>query len=555
MTSLWFLSVLVALGYVLTKLLRIGRRPPGYPPGPPTVPLLGNLHLMPKENPHLQMKKWAEEYGPIFSLMLGTQATIVLSSDQAVKDLLDKRGSIYNSRPDLYIARIVSNNHRMLFMVWLSLTRPKPTESDLLWGQHGERWRVIHKLFHVILNVRAAKAYVPYQDLEAKRLMCGLLDEPDLWIDHVRRFTTSLVTQMIYGFRTTSIHDPQLKRLYDVVDEFVPTIGSTGAALFDLYPILRKFPDWMLPAKKKAKVQHANEKQLFLDHWTACKERINNKTSLPCFGVDVFNAQKGGDFSDDEAAYVAATILEAGYDTTANTIMGFIEAMILYPDTQKAAQEELDRVCGGRMPVIDDAPNLPYIRAIVKETLRWMPTAILGVPHCAMRDDDYMGYKIPKNASMVTNVWGIHRDPKRYAHPDIFDPTRYLGDDQIAAEAAANPDVSKRDHFVFGSGRRICVGMHTAERSLFLAMSRILWALRVEKAVGPDGREITPDPARLSQGFLVHPEPFPMKLTARSAERAQTVREEWGRCETLLDANQQWKAVPEGMKFSASASE
>lgn len=110
--------------------------------------------------------------------------------------------------------------------------------------------------------------------------MCGLLDEPDLWIDHVRRFTTSLVTQMIYGFRTTSIHDPKLKRLYDVVDEFVPTIGSTGAALFDLYPILRKFPDWMLPAKKKAKIQHENERDLFLGHWTACKERINNKTSL-----------------------------------------------------------------------------------------------------------------------------------------------------------------------------------------------------------------------------------------------------------------------------------
>ncbi|KAK8060326.1 cytochrome P450 [Apiospora saccharicola] len=536
MTNLLFLPVFVALGYVLTKLLRIGRRPPGYPPGPPTVPLLGNLHLVPKENPHLQMKKWAEEYGPVFSLMLGTQATIVLSSDQAVKDLLDKRGSIYNSRPDLYIARIVSNNHRMLFM-------------------HGDRWRVIHKLFHVILNVRAAKAYVPYQDLEAKRLMCGLLDEPDLWIDHVRRFTTSLVTQMVYGFRTTSIHDPKLRHLYDVVDEFVPTVNSPEAAMLDIYPILRSLPDWMLPVKRKAKLQHASEKELFLGHWTACKERINNKTSLPCFGVDVFNAQKGGDFSDDEAAYVTATILEAGYDTTANTMMVFMQAMLLYPDAQKTAQEELDRVCGGRMPVIDDAPNLPYIRAIAKETLRWMPTAILGVPHCAMRDDEYMGYKIPKNASMITNVWGIHRDPKRYAHPDIFDPTRFLGDDQIAAEAAANPDVSKRDHFVFGSGRRICVGMHTAERSLFLAMSRILWALRVEQAVAPDGSEITPDPARLSQGFLVHPEPFPVKLTARSAEHERTVREEWGHCETLLDAKQQWKAVPEGMKFAASASE
>ncbi|KAK7956190.1 uncharacterized protein PG986_005412 [Apiospora aurea] len=540
MTNLWFLPVLVALGYVLNKLLRIGRRPPGYPPGPPTIPLLGNLHLMPKENPHLQMKKWAEEYGPVFSLMLGTSTTIVLSSDRAVKELLDKRGSVYNSRPDLYIARTVSNNHRALFM-------------------HGERWRAIHKLFHVILNVRAATAYVPYQDLEAKRLMCGLLDEPDLWVDHVRRFTTSLVTQMVYGVRTASIYDPKLRRLYDVIDEFVPTVGSTESALLDFYPILRELPDALLPSKRKAKVQHAMERELFLDHWTECKRRINEKHQWyglsPCFGIDVFNAQKNGEFSNDEAAYVASTILEAGYDTTANTVMGFMQAMMLYPEAQKTAQEELDRVCGGRMPTMDDVPNLPYIRAIAKETLRWMPTAILGVPHCAMRDDDYMGYKIPKNASIVTNVWGIHRDPKRYAHPDVFDPTRYLGDDQTAAEAAANPDVSKRDHFVFGSGRRICVGMHTAERSLFLSTSRILWGLRIQKAIAPDGSEITPDPSKLSKGFLVHPEAFPMRLTPRSAEHAQTVRGEWAHCETLLDANQQWKAVPEGMNFSAVAAE
>ncbi|KAK6853248.1 hypothetical protein PG995_010060 [Apiospora arundinis] len=535
MTHLWFLPVLVALGYMLRKLLRIGHRPPGYPPGPPTVPLLGNLHLMPKENPHLQMKKWADEYGPVFSLMLGTTATIVLTSDQAVKDLLDKRGSIYNSRPDLYIARTISNNHRMLFM-------------------HGDRWRDIHKLFHVILNVRAATGYVPYQDLEAKRLLVGFLDEPELWIDHVRRFTTSIVTQLIYGFRTASIEDPKLKHLYHVIDEFVPAVGSSGSALLDLYPILRKLPDFMLPARRKAKVQHASERDLFLGHWTEFKQRINNKTAMPCFGIDVFNAQKGGDFSEVEAAYVAATLLEAGYDTTANTIMGFMQAMILYPGAQKTAQEELDRVCGGKMPTIDDAPNLPYIRAIIKETFRWMPTAILGMPHCAMKDDEYMGYKIPKDSSIVTNVWGIHRDPRRYAHPDVFDPTRYLGDDQIAAEAAANPDVSKRDHFVFGSGRRICVGMHIAERSLFLAMSRILWGLRVEKAVAPDGSEITPDPSKLSQGFLVHPEPFPVKLTARSAEHDRIIREEWKKCETVLDANQQWKAVPEGMKFSTYAS-
>jgi hypothetical protein len=99
------------------RLARIGRRPKGYPPGPPTLPLIGNLHLMPTEKPHLQFQKWAEEYGSVYSLMLGTKVMVVLNSDQAIKDLLDKRSSIYSSRTDMYLGMVVSGGLRMLLMV------------------------------------------------------------------------------------------------------------------------------------------------------------------------------------------------------------------------------------------------------------------------------------------------------------------------------------------------------------------------------------------------------------------------------------------------------
>jgi hypothetical protein len=115
---LYALSIaLVAL--LIRQLSKVGQRPAGYPPGPPTLPLIGNLHLMPKERAHLQFQKWAEEYGPVYSLILGTKVMIVLSSDQAVKDLLDKRSGIYSSRTDLYIGNIVSGSLRMLLMVRL----------------------------------------------------------------------------------------------------------------------------------------------------------------------------------------------------------------------------------------------------------------------------------------------------------------------------------------------------------------------------------------------------------------------------------------------------
>jgi len=73
---------------------------------------------MAEENPHLQFQKWAQEYGPIYSLMLGTKTMIVLSSDKVVKDLLDKKSANTSARPDLYIGQtLISGGKRMVMMV------------------------------------------------------------------------------------------------------------------------------------------------------------------------------------------------------------------------------------------------------------------------------------------------------------------------------------------------------------------------------------------------------------------------------------------------------
>lgn len=116
--SFTFYSALTdVLILVLYRISKVGQRPADYPPGPPTLLLIGNLHLMPLEKGHLQFQKWAKEHGPVYSLILGTPVMIVLSSDQAIKDLLDKRSNIYSSRPDMYLGRIISGNSRMLLMV------------------------------------------------------------------------------------------------------------------------------------------------------------------------------------------------------------------------------------------------------------------------------------------------------------------------------------------------------------------------------------------------------------------------------------------------------
>ncbi|KGQ01334.1 hypothetical protein PAAG_11911 [Paracoccidioides lutzii Pb01] len=82
---------------------------------------------------------------------------------------------------------------------------------------------------------------------------------------------------------------------------------------------------------------------------------------------------------------------------------------------------------------------------------------------------------------------------------------RYFNDFQTASEAASNPDVSKHDLFGFGAGRKICQGMHVAERSLFLGISRLLWGFGFGIARDAQGNEIVPDPEKLKEGLVVLP--------------------------------------------------
>ncbi|KAM0552436.1 hypothetical protein ACHAPJ_007997 [Fusarium lateritium] len=518
----------VALATILIRLLFTGRRPKNYPPGPPTLPIIGNIHLMPKRDAHLQFRKWADEYGPVYSLILGTKPFIVLSSKQAVKDLLDKKSGLYSHRQEMYVGQTLASGGLRLLMMG-----------------YGPTWRLFRKLVHSLLNVTAARSYVPYQDLENKQMLYEMLVQPDKFLHSIRRYSNALTTTMVFGWRSPVYRDPKLMQLFDGFAEFAE-LNQTGiAALLDSFPLLRNLPDFLLPVQKKAKELHQKEKDLYLSHWLKAKQDIADGTIKPCFCVGLAEAQKKDGFDDDQAAYISGTLLEAGSDTTSSTLCAFVQAMLLYPEVQRKAQQEVDKVVGdNRLPTMDDESDLQYVRACMKETLRWMPTTILGaVPHAVTQDDTYNGYLIPKGAGVLNNVWGIHMDPEQYPNPRQFDPERYRDDYQSLADAAANPDASKRDQFTFGAGRRICPGIHVAERSLFLGISRILWAFNIEPTLDQNDKPILPDPDKLTQGFVCMPEEFPARIVPRSKDKEAKVIQYWKEAEEqVLDPEtKQWK--------------
>ena len=101
-----------------------------------------------------------------------------------------------------------------------------------------------------------------------------------------------------------------------------------------------------------------------------------------------------------------------------------------------------------------------------------------------MKNDTYEGHEIPKGTIVFPNLTALSKDPDRYPDPDAFDPDRFQHDNNHAAVSALSKDHLERDHFHYGFGRRLCPGVHVAEASLFIFISRILWGFHIEPKQG-----------------------------------------------------------------------
>lgn len=141
-------------------------------------------------------------------------------------------------------------------------------------------------------------------------------------------------------------------------------------------------------------------------------------------------------------------------------------------------------------------------------------------------------------------------DPDRSEEPRIFKPERFTGDNTTLFQSAMG-DTKKRDNFVFGAGRRMCQGIHIAERSLFLGISRLIWAFTFSPTKDEQGQPFNYDVEDLVGGITVQPSEYPVHIEPRSAGKVKIIRESVADCKKLLDPQTlQWKSVPEGMAFS-----
>ncbi|KAF1977253.1 cytochrome P450 [Bimuria novae-zelandiae CBS 107.79] len=509
------LLVLTLYFYLVPNAIKDPRRRK-LPPGPPGLPFIGNLlDFGDSEGVRDKVTKWHKQYGPIFYTKLGGTDYIWLSSPRTVKDLMDKKSSLYSSRAPFPLAQdTMSAGRRQLFM------------------PYGPRWRSIRKHSHALLNLTTSVSYQPVQDFESKQLLTEFLNDPGNFYMMMRRYSASVIMLVTYGYRIPTWEDPLIKKIYTVLENFT-AMTAPGAYAIDSFPSLTFLPERLMGNWKTAgRKAFEHDSRVYMDLWERLKHETNAGTARDCFTKTFYlNGPEKSGIDDLAAAYTCGGLIEAGSETTATTLNNFMLAMTLFGEAQRRAQEELDRVVGdARLPSWEDENELPYVRSLIKEVLRWRPVNKFGMTHATSEDDWYEGYFVPKGAVAVLNWWAIHRDPDLWENPDEFDPSRYLDYTQSAADYINATDPYERDHFAYGAGRRVCPGVHVAERSLFINISRVLWGFNISKKKGPDGKLIEPT-QEMVPGFFSVPILFECEITPRSEKHERVMREAFAQAE------------------------
>ncbi|KAI0643943.1 cytochrome P450 [Trametes meyenii] len=501
------LSIFVALVCICTvlfirKATEAKRTKLPFPPGPRGLPLIGNALDIPSKDVARVFRKMSARYGDIMYLEAFGQPMIVLGTQEAAVDLLEKRSAKYADKPRSVMAYLAGWD-------WVLPAMP-----------YGPWWRRSRRAFHEFFNPGVIEQYRPIQLEGARRLLPRLVKDPRHFPDHIRHAIGLGIMRITYGIdiekeRTT----PYMAVAAETMETFAATF-MPGKYLVETFPVLRFLPSWMPGAafKRDAKLWRPIVQRLRDTPWNATMAAMKDGTAPPSIVAAMVERAVGleGKELEEEIAIAKDTASAAyagGADTLFSTTMTFFLAMAKYPDVQENAQAELDAVVGPRrLPDFADQPALPYLSALMKECMRWRVVLPLGLMHYSMEDDYYRGYYIPKGTLMVPNAWAYTRDARHYPDPEEFKPERYLKDGKI------NHGVLDPGSVAFGYGRRGCPGRDFSEAILFALMSTVLHTLTIAPVRDEQGRPLPPEGRMTDGGVLSLPEPFECDIKPRSLE-------------------------------------
>ncbi|KAB2060088.1 hypothetical protein ES319_A11G353500v1 [Gossypium barbadense] len=441
------------------------------PPGPTWWPVVGNIFQLGLAPPHVSFAKLARRHGPIMTLWLGSMSTVVISSNEVAREMFKNHDMVLAGRK-IYEAMKGDFGH----------------EGSLITSQYGPHWRMLRRLctteFFVTSRLdamRGVRRRCIDQMLQSVQDAGANGTNP---ID-VGRFVFymafNLIGNLMFSKDLLDHKSEKGAKFFYHAGKVMELAGKPNVA--DFLPVLKRVDPQGIRRKTQFHVKKA-----FEIAGGFIKDRMKsigygeNEGKRKDF-LDVLLEFRGdgleepSKFSSRTINVIVFEMFTAGTDTTTSTIEWAMAELLHNPRTLKTVQAELRNHLGyhGRGLEEKDIENLPYLKAIIKETLRLHPPLPFLVPHMAMDSCKMLGYHIPKETQVLVNVWAIGRDPKTWENPSEFRPERFL---------EPNTMDYKGHHFEFipfGSGRRMCPAVPLVSRLLPMALGSLLhcfdWSL------------------------------------------------------------------------------
>ncbi|EOA22982.1 hypothetical protein CARUB_v10003723mg [Capsella rubella] len=487
MMSLWY--IILAFVFFASVLIAKNTRKTkkNLPPGPPRLPIIGNLHQL-GSRPQRSMFKLSQKYGPLMSLKFGNVSAVVASTPETVKDVLKTFDVECCSRPYMtYAARVTYDL------------------KDLAFSFYTKYWREVRKMTVVELyTAKRVKSFQHVRQEEVASLVQSIKESASLEeVVNLNKKLVKLSGSVIckVGFGIT-LQGSKLENAYEeVVQGTMEVLGSFAAA--DNFPVVGKLIDRITGLHSKCeKVFKAMDS--FFD------QSIEHHLENPMISLSCSSRWKEERLDLENINLLETTpkglcwynLLIAGVDTSGHTVAWVMTHLITNPRVLKKAQAEVREVIKNKDDIIEeDIERLEYLKMVIKETLRINPLVPLLIPREASKDLKIKGYDIPKKTWIYVNVWAIHRNPNVWKDPEAFIPERFM-DSQI--------DYKGLDFELlpFGSGRRMCpgigMGMALVHLTLINLLYRFDWKL-------PEGMEVEDVDLEESYG-LVCPKKVPLEL-------------------------------------------
>ncbi|XP_028777202.1 cytochrome P450 81E8-like [Neltuma alba] len=448
----YYFLLFLAFFFTLKLFVQNNKKYKNIPPGPPSLPIVGNLHQL-KKPLHHAFHRISQRYGQIVSLWFGSRLVVLVSSPSAVQECFTKNDIVLANRPRFLLGKYLSYNY-----------------TGLVFAAYGDHWRKLRRITAVeVLSNHRLNKFLEMRRDEMKRLVQKLAQESCNEFAKVEmkpRFSEMMFNTMMrmisgkrYWVDDHEVGDVEEARKFgEMIKELVTLGGANNPA--DFLPILRWFDYDHVEKRLKSFAKRCDGfMQGLIDEHRNSKQRANTMIDH----LLSFQELQPEYYTDQIIKGLALVMLLAGTDTSATTLEWAMSSLLNNPHVLEKAKKEIDTHIGQERLIDEpDISKLPYLQSIIFETFRLHPAAPMLVPHEASDDCTIAGYNIPRGTMVLINAWAIHRDPQVWSAPTSFEPERF------EKEGEANKLIA------FGLGRRACPGAGLAQRTVGLTLGLLI---------------------------------------------------------------------------------